>query len=490
MKNMKTITLCFASAMVLFTACTGNTTKDKTQNTAIQSEICKPTNALAHLNTTAEKFSVSNNQPNRIKTADGSEILIGQGSFVFEDGSPVTGKVDIQFSTYNTPLEIIVAGIPMQVKYNGKVENFISDGMFNIQATSDGRAVEIAENKELQVFTPLEDMAADFKYWFLEPTKKEWQETGSRLQPATSEDKSKAAAEMGISAGVASLSLPQFQRNRSNTLFRTVATFEQEPVIVPNKIIPAAYDPEKATLDLAFNRKEYPELAQYSSLLWQYCGNNPAQDPQNQTWLFQERWMDIKLKSVPGTANTFQLTFNTTRGEFRTLVRPVVSGQDLEKAKLMYNQFLKQDSKQVATEALKKDGASARVIERQMFNAFTVSKLGTYNCDRFYRDPKSISMNLTFLLENQVMGSSNIYLITDNKKNFITIHSENPVVIINPEVVDAAICVAGTGAIAVADAISIQKLNSSMGNNGQLNFKKVSQKIFNMQSLLQALDLN
>ncbi|MBL7812117.1 MAG: hypothetical protein JNL57_07820 [Bacteroidetes bacterium] len=491
---MKTITICIASALIfLFTACNGGPSNHKTQSTSLPTEISKPTEALTHLNLPPERFSIRNNQPNRIETADGSEILISQGSFVFEDGTPVTGKVDIMFSTYNSPLEIIAAGIPMQVKYKGKVENFISDGMFNIQAmAANGKPVKIAAGKDLQIFTPVSDMAADYKYWYLEPTQKEWQETGTRTQPATSRDKDKAAADMGIPEGVSSLSEYGIRIHRPNSmdLYRTVSADEQEPVIVPNKIIPAAYDPKKATLDLVFNKKEYPELAEYSTVMWQFCGSNPAQDPQSQPWLFQEKWMDIKLKSVPGTANTFQLAFNTTRGEFKTFVRPVVSGQDLEKAKQLYDQFLKEDTKQIAADKVKKEGASARAIEKNMYNAFRVNRLGTYNCDRFYNDPKAVAMSITMLLENKPIEASNIYLLTDNKRNFITVSSNSPVVTINPKIVDAVICVAGTGAIAVADITSLQNFKKSYNTSSELRFKKINHKIFNMKSLLEALNKN
>lgn len=479
---------------IILASCTGGLVPSNQKKAADASvpETLKPGKTLSHLSSPSQHFVIQSTQPNRIETPEGSEILIAAGSFEFEDGTPVVGKVDIEYYSYKNPLDIIAAGIPMQVKYKGTIENFISDGMFNINATADGKPVKIVSNKSLYVFTPLSDKANDYKYWFLEPIKQEWKEIGIRDKPATKDDKAKAADAMGIPQGVACISVfgTRIRSIVTEGLFKTAAVQElHESIIIPNKIFPAAYDPKRITLDLAFNKKEYPELAEYRTVMWQYCGNNPAQDPQNQSWLFQEKWLDIKLKSIPGTANTFQLSFTTTRGVFNTVVRPVVSGQDLEKAKALYDKWLKVDSKSIALEKLQKEGASAQTIEKQMYNAFRVNQLGTYNCDRFYNDPFAQNISLTMLLNNAPIESSIVYLLTDNNKNFITVSSDNPTVKINRRIVDGAVCVAGTGAIAIADAISVAGFKNSIQSEGQLKFSKVSHKIFNMQTLLEALGM-
>ena len=88
------------------------------------------------------------------------------GAFVDAGGKAIEGDVELSYKSMNSVAEIVASGIPMSAVYNDKVEQFISDGMFEITASYNNAAVKIAEGKEIKVFTPSRDKISDFKYWF------------------------------------------------------------------------------------------------------------------------------------------------------------------------------------------------------------------------------------------------------------------------------------------------------------------------------------
>ncbi|MFK7775538.1 MAG: hypothetical protein AB8F94_25575 [Saprospiraceae bacterium] len=97
-----------------------------------------------------QEFSISNNQPNKIKAAKGTEIFVPENSFVDANGNPIKGKVEVKIIEAFSLEDFITSGLVTQS--NGQL--LISNGMINIDASAGGQAVELQEGKELTVSMP------------------------------------------------------------------------------------------------------------------------------------------------------------------------------------------------------------------------------------------------------------------------------------------------------------------------------------------------
>lgn len=430
--------------------------------------------ALKTLLPEPEKLIVSSRLGGEIRTTDGSKILVAPNSFVYKDGSPVTGDVQLAYRPINDPASIIASGIPMQAMHNGEVGSFISDGMFEIGASAGGKEVSVVQGKALQVYTPVRDKESEFNYWFYNPKTAAWEDLGKRESLNDAEGISEASRQMGINAALSSYS--HFQQG----IFRLAAATPDAPV----RTIPGKYDPSKAVLDISFNPKEYPDLAEYSKIMWQFAGTDPARDPENNRWLYQTPWTNVKLTPHPSRKMVFELKVSAGLRTFETEVRPVVSGKDLERAMALYNQEVQNESEKPDT----KKEATAATINRNMYNAFRISQLGTYNCDRFSGLLEKDGFNSTFTFDGQHLAAgSTLYLLTDNRTSVLQVSANSGTIKVPLNIVDGIFTVIGTGAIAAVNQTALKAQKAGTNKSKTLPMERVKVKISNMGSLLEAL---
>lgn len=430
-------------------------------------------------------FTVNADAGTQIHAADGAMILVPAGSFVDRKGKVVEGDVDLQYKSINTVAEIVASGLPMEVKYGDKTEQFISDGMFEISASQGGEPLEIASGKTLKVFTRGRDVESAFKYWYFDKLTGNWSELGDRTEMSNGEDIRSDITKMGIdlNSGITAYNW-LWKKDRGNGIFSFAA---DPPVMVsPNVTIPGRYDKNRPVLDINFDKTSYPELQAYSRIMWQYAGNDPKEDPENNAWIYGNTWSDVELNHVKGSKDLFRLKFLVNQVAFTTIVRPVVAGKDLEKAeKLMKEQLAKYE----AEKEKEKDRASQETIESNMYNAFSVRQMGVYNCDRFYADPLSTEFDMQFLFDNKMLDKNKrIYVLCDDKKNVISYTAEYYKFRLNPATVNAIFIVAANGTLAVAGAEALHTAEAKKGSKVTLVFNRLKSKIMNLASLDQAIE--
>ncbi|MCB0478677.1 MAG: OmpA family protein [Crocinitomicaceae bacterium] len=81
----------------------------------------------------------------------GTMLFIPKDAFIDANGNLVQSEVKLSFSEYTNSAEIAFSGIPMTYKRNNEEWNFNSAGMFEITGSSEGKRIEIAENKKLRI---------------------------------------------------------------------------------------------------------------------------------------------------------------------------------------------------------------------------------------------------------------------------------------------------------------------------------------------------
>src|SRR5690349_8319623 len=143
---MKKYLLILSAVTILFnlSRCGQNNTSSHSNSKANAANTKFETETILHpVFNNRESYSINNTKGEQITTANGAQILIAPGTFVSSNGKPVETPVDIEYKSMNSLAEIVASGIPMQANNNGEIGQFISDGMFEINATSSGESVQI-----------------------------------------------------------------------------------------------------------------------------------------------------------------------------------------------------------------------------------------------------------------------------------------------------------------------------------------------------------
>jgi hypothetical protein len=486
---MKKNFIIVTSAAALFLLCCGRNTSVKTNHTQVDASkvTFKTKTELLAISNNQEHFQVNAAKGEQITTANGARILIAPRTFVTSAGAPVEGNVEVSYKAINTFEEIVASGIPMQANNNGEIGQFISDGMFEINASANGEKVQVAEGKNIQVFTKSRDKDSEFKYWFFNKTKGIWEETGTRTELADDKQISSNVKAMGINPNTGLTAGNMRWRNNEGAVRYAFVENGSDQELVPNKMIPGKYDPKKLTLDINFNAGAYPELAAYSSLMWQFAGTNPNMDPARNNWIFQNSWTDVSLEPIADKPGFFDLQLSSGGQRFKTVVRPVVNGKDLDKAQEVYAQELAK-IKEMQKQQMEA-GASEQQISSNMYNAFNVAQMGVYNCDRFYSDKAAEEYTASFEMEGETLDPNRmVYIIMDGRKNVIQYTASSYKMRLNPEKVDAIFTVAATGAIAAVNNSSLAAMKKKRGGNVHLAFEKVQVKINSLGSLKEAIE--
>lgn len=93
---------------------------------------------------------------------------------VHQDGTPVKGKVTIQYREYRNSAQTAFSGIPMTYKEGGKAYNFNSAGMFEIRAWQNHEALKVKKGKSFTVDYNTTDQLDNCSFFVLNEEKARW----------------------------------------------------------------------------------------------------------------------------------------------------------------------------------------------------------------------------------------------------------------------------------------------------------------------------
>ncbi len=108
-------------------------------------------------------------------TYDSTNITIAPNSFVHQNGTEVTGDIEISYQEFRNPADFILSGIPMSIKLNNTVNHFNSAGMFNIKAYQNNEelVLKTAKDKQINLDFPLSNFINQ-QFFNFDSTKNQW----------------------------------------------------------------------------------------------------------------------------------------------------------------------------------------------------------------------------------------------------------------------------------------------------------------------------
>ncbi len=133
---------------------------------------------LENARVATEKFAIDPANPQTIVTQNGTTITIPKNSLVYSNGKPVKETVTINYTPYYSLADISVAGINMNYKTKDEEAPFASAGMFNINASVNGKNVELKKGAEIKVAFKSNDAGQSYNYYAYDTIQRTWTQTG------------------------------------------------------------------------------------------------------------------------------------------------------------------------------------------------------------------------------------------------------------------------------------------------------------------------
>ena len=114
----------------------------------------------------------------RIEAPSGTVIQIPADAFVDADGNPVTGNVVIDYREFRDPIDFILSGIPMTYDSGGVNNTFLSAGMFELNASANGKEVFLAKDKTIDMEFASTDSSNTFNFYAFRDGDNNWENIG------------------------------------------------------------------------------------------------------------------------------------------------------------------------------------------------------------------------------------------------------------------------------------------------------------------------
>lgn len=347
-------------------------------------------------------YVIDANIGGKINHFTGTKITIPANAFVYEDGTPVKGEVDIEYREFHDQVDIYFSGIPMEYDSAGKKSIFESAGMMEIRAFQNGKKLEVAPNKSFEVCMHTKNPDPKFNLYYLDETKKKWDYIGKDSvhveQPEMAQTLG-TAVEPQIVESDKEILTPEIKKQIAvvEEIKKDIKQIEKTEPAKPSKV-----NEEKYSFNIDVMETEFPEITTYKGTVFE------AIDQQNfDASVYDVEWEDVQLKKQDKNG---QYNVILSKGETKKeiLVKPVFEGKNYEKALADFNKNYKSYEKRLTkrkadekreAEKLQKQRESylASLTNEQkerlnlaektakadavMNRIFKVTRVGTWNCD-------------------------------------------------------------------------------------------------------------
>ena len=188
------------------------------------------------------------------------------------------GEVELRYREFHDAVDFFVSGIPMTYDSAGVKYQFESAGMMEMLAYQNGRQINMAKGKSINVEMASNYKGTEYNLYKLDTLHNNWSCLG----------KDKVVSESKAIAKTDSVKRPSLQQTPE---YKTIETKKEaikkeketaitaltKPAAEPRK--PMQVNKEKHTFDIAVEPKEFPELAVYKGVLFEIGDENKNFSP-------------------------------------------------------------------------------------------------------------------------------------------------------------------------------------------------------------------
>ena len=410
-----------AVSLVCF-SCKKETTKAPQQ----EKQIAKTTAETPFINPPLKNFKlpketvvVSTKKEERITFKNGEILLIPKDAFVDKAGNTVEGEVEIDFKSFNDPLEIFLSGIPMQMESNGENYQLESEKMFEITANQNQIPVFINPDKNLTLSIPAKKDAELFKFISLDTASKNWVlnedaeiETVKKASLNEEEIVLSPKSQASLNSEIAKITIP----------------------VKPKKIKEGSYrfEIELPSYDL------FPELKPFKNTIYEVHDSDTVYKPEDSKIL----WDGYKLKRT-SRHGIYNIEFFNRTKRVNYKVIPAYESDNIDEALKVYEKAIKK--REALAKKIKQDYIN-QVLETQRKNlnsgktnlnneirrTFRINELGVFNIDRLFKDDGE-DVKITLLDQNKNEIETTFSLVYKSMNSVFKCHTSNQIKIMAKE---------------------------------------------------------
>ncbi len=353
---------------------------------------------VANLEVGYQEFEIDNLKGGEIVLTSGTKLTIPAKSLM-TSGEIIEGKITIQIKELMNQSDNFIDGVLMDHKKDGA---FISAGMIDVrEKTKTGEKCEINQHKPIKVEMVLNDNPETFEFWRLNEGTKEWENHPVKyVTKSESPLNSKALLEKKI-------------KEVDNAIYLNNESLSE--LQQPSKVEYKLPIQGKQRFDLDFESALFPELQQFKGMQFEVFTSEKYD-----VGFTKKTWNKVELKKEN---NNYFAEFKNSKEQFKIQVRPILTGQTMEKAEQKFNealklyeaqkQLLEEEAKNLNTQKtnlsskyalLVKDLQKQKSVDYQEENKerkayvanFYLGNFGYYNCDKENKYPKKLGQEIIF----------------------------------------------------------------------------------------------
>ncbi|HHG86640.1 MAG TPA: hypothetical protein ENJ82_17965 [Bacteroidetes bacterium] len=332
-------------------------------------------------------FQVDGKKGGQWQAPNGTTISIPRKTFVYGNGKPVKGQVNLKYREFHDAADLILSGIPMTYDHNGKTEVFQTAGMLEIRGYQNGEPVYIAEDKNVTFSTASYVAEDDYNFYFLDPEKGGWTDIG-RAKVSKNKEKTRG--------------LKRLAKRPVKPIAPVQATTGQEL---------------KNELSFAVDYRQYPELKPFKKIRWQAANPDALEEG-----IFTSTWNEVQLREINSETLEYEIRLKNSRREKFLKVKPALEGKDYQKAMAKFQEKSKKYASLIKQQAKEMDRLKAQA---NVFRSFSITGFGIYNHDRFLAMPAVTFNNVIVEFPEDVYMDAEktaIFQITGNNRSIVVHH--------------------------------------------------------------------
>lgn len=121
-------------------------------------------------------YKISAEKNSTVRHPSGTAIHIPASAFVDDEGNAIMGEVVIDYREFKNPLDFILSGIPMSYNDSEGKSQFVSAGMFEINASAGGKKVFLKEGQQIKIEFASMDKKPDYNLYAFNDESGKWEE--------------------------------------------------------------------------------------------------------------------------------------------------------------------------------------------------------------------------------------------------------------------------------------------------------------------------
>ena len=322
-------------------------------------------------------FTVDGSEGGVYEYESGSKVTVPANAFVDENGTLVTGEVELKYREFHDAVDFFLGGIPMEYDSASIQNHLVSAGMIEVKAYQNGELVILSEDKELDIeLVSTIDYHPDYKFnvYKLNVDNRSWSyETIDHIEPIlTGELKAKMddylnsqSTDLAEEAEL-KIVLQEIEaiQEKQEIELQALANTNETTIAAPKKPM-KIQEGDMSTEFKPDNLKSLaPEIAQlqekYGELFW-VTDQSFKRQLDIAVSIEWESMTSIKLPN----SDQFEITLkNSEGGELKLNLRPVLMGNGYEQAMADYEAQMKVYNEQMKGQEGSLEGEKAEIAQR------------------------------------------------------------------------------------------------------------------------------